>query len=292
MSTYDPTTALYLAHLDRLCRVGGNPKKPYAESATAYRGGRTIQNNTTIRRHEGGPFGRISYIIRLHNTDVVTVTTGVKQLDAVEFTVIELDSGGWRSNTTADRINTYLPRGISLSSWRVHVGGGSVGFGSGMSLWQEGDSEEWKVDEADRKEWLQSIVDKEKARLKHLMRCWVEGGSDQANWTICDDCCPCGRDSHNRPVSWEHVLSHPESPDGGLVAYLVGQQSTYAALAGNRPGDYYDDELGLIPSDLIRADLQAIAKRTLPQLLKEPETFVFTPSLASPSPSQVTRSMT
>lgn len=61
---------------------------------------RKLQNNTYLQRHPGGDIA-----VRLHRTDVLTFSPGG------EFT---LDTGGWNTVTTKDRMNTYLPR-----DWRV-----------------------------------------------------------------------------------------------------------------------------------------------------------------------------
>lgn len=73
------------------------------------RDGRTLQNNTQAVRLSGGAIA-----VRLHSTDVLTFNQ--------DGTVV-LDSGGWLTYTTKDRINTYLPRDWSLyqerGSWYV-----------------------------------------------------------------------------------------------------------------------------------------------------------------------------
>lgn len=69
---------------------------------------RKIANNTLVV--SGGD----SYAVRLHNTDVVT---------AYPDGSLSLNTGGWYSVTTKERINRYLPTGITLGSergeWRL-----------------------------------------------------------------------------------------------------------------------------------------------------------------------------
>ncbi|KKK93888.1 hypothetical protein LCGC14_2688360, partial [marine sediment metagenome] len=61
--------------------------------------GRNIANNTRLERRSG------SIALRYHATDVVTY-----HLDGS----LTLDSGGWRTTTTKERINWALPRGLHL----------------------------------------------------------------------------------------------------------------------------------------------------------------------------------
>lgn len=77
---------------------------------------RKLANNTYLERHEDG-----SIAIRLHNTDVVTfISNGDTRLD----------SGGWRTPTTKDRINNYMPGGwrISQSNGQWYIGKHGKGY--------------------------------------------------------------------------------------------------------------------------------------------------------------------
>jgi hypothetical protein len=69
---------------------------------------RKIGNNTYARRL-AGPFGPIA--VRLHQTDVVTAYCDGS---------VVLNSGGWRTVTTKDRIGRYLPGYSDPDGWRVH----------------------------------------------------------------------------------------------------------------------------------------------------------------------------
>jgi hypothetical protein len=57
--------------------------------------GKKIANNTTLRRKNDG-----SIAVRLHETDIITFTKGGKTT---------LDTGGWASVTTKERMNRYMP---------------------------------------------------------------------------------------------------------------------------------------------------------------------------------------
>ena len=70
-----------------------------------------IAHNTTIRRVDSDTIA-----IRLHNTDVVTFHDGLPSGHGsgwIGWTV--LNSGGWQTVTTKERINRYLPEGWKLS---------------------------------------------------------------------------------------------------------------------------------------------------------------------------------
>jgi hypothetical protein len=70
-----------------------------------------IAHNTTIRRVDSDTIA-----IRLHYTDVVTFHDGLPSGHGsgwIGWTV--LNSGGWQTVTTKERINRYLPEGWKLS---------------------------------------------------------------------------------------------------------------------------------------------------------------------------------
>jgi hypothetical protein len=83
---------------------------------------RKIGNNTLGVIHENGDVGII-----LHRTEVVTI-----HADGT----YTLRSGGWRTVTTKDRINTYCPFRVSQTKfvWSVRCGGEDMPFEDGMRL--------------------------------------------------------------------------------------------------------------------------------------------------------------
>ena len=110
------------------------------EEARKFLGGReerTIAHNTRLRdatRNEDGcHFGAIA--VRLHATDVVTYT---------QPGWLILNSGGYRTVTTKERINAFLPIGYGVFAkdfvWFVRIGlwsddnGKTVPFEDGMTL--------------------------------------------------------------------------------------------------------------------------------------------------------------
>jgi hypothetical protein len=78
---------------------------------------RKIGNNTYATIQPDG-----SVTIRLHSTDVVTIYPD----DAVE-----VNSGGWRSSTTKDRINKYSPVKVYQKNHQWYFDDGSE-FQDGM----------------------------------------------------------------------------------------------------------------------------------------------------------------
>lgn len=71
--------------------------KSYSEAAQVLgaRRGRKLENNTYLERRSAD-----SIAVRLHSTDVVTYYADGK---------VVLNSGGWRTVTTKDRLNKYAP---------------------------------------------------------------------------------------------------------------------------------------------------------------------------------------
>ena len=70
---------------------------------------RKIAPNTWLERQGEWPNNPDSIRVRLHNTYVVTFHYSG---------AVSLDSGGWRTVTTKERINNYLPDGVRLSQER------------------------------------------------------------------------------------------------------------------------------------------------------------------------------
>lgn len=81
-----------------------------------------VGNNTYARRLTPGNFGPIA--VRLHETDVV-----IAYVDGS----VRLDSGGWRTVTTKDRVNRFLPGFTMPDGTRVHAG-----LGASQGTWSVG----------------------------------------------------------------------------------------------------------------------------------------------------------
>ena len=85
--------------------------------------GMRIANNT-LMRYEGD-----KCIFRLHDTDILIVEDNKKFI---------LDSGGYQTRTTKDRLNRFLPNGINVFqkdyNWYVNVNGDVKDFEDGMVI--------------------------------------------------------------------------------------------------------------------------------------------------------------
>lgn len=132
---------------------------------------RKIANNTYLQRR--GP-NRIA--VKFHNTDVVTY---VREPDSIDFRWgIELNSGGWLTMSTKDRMNSHIPRPCQVFSrdgrWFVTRAesltdptldwDNAPAYADGMSLWRMGPLGIWYVKgEAD-----ENVVAREDAHNKRI----------------------------------------------------------------------------------------------------------------------------
>ncbi len=90
---------------------------------------RKVANHTYLERRDGG-----NIAVKLHDTDVVTFWP--------DGAVI-LDSGGWRTVTTKDRMNSYSGRHIWTERGVWYVGGGydrgkAVVYADGITFYPDG----------------------------------------------------------------------------------------------------------------------------------------------------------
>lgn len=94
-----------------------------AEDALNGRNSKKIGNNTYLKRRGD------KIAVQLHNTDVVTFTQNGEYI---------LDTGGYFSNTTKDRLNRYTPSYIDIYQrdyeWFVDVGEETRDFENGMRI--------------------------------------------------------------------------------------------------------------------------------------------------------------
>jgi DNA helicase TIP49 (TBP-interacting protein) len=85
---------------------------------------RPLANNTRLQRRDDGAIA-----VRLHSTDVV-----IYRQDGTA----ELYTGGWRTVTTKDRINTFSPARVYAERGRWYVSPGAVVFADGLRVSADG----------------------------------------------------------------------------------------------------------------------------------------------------------
>lgn len=96
-----------------------------AEATLGNRASRKLANNTYLERRDDD-----SIAIRLHATDVVTFQPGT----------VTLNSGGWRTVTTKERLNRVLPVWSKAGTWYVGGNGDEpIVYDDGITFTDDGD---------------------------------------------------------------------------------------------------------------------------------------------------------
>jgi hypothetical protein len=173
--------------------------KDWADAQEILAGGRNpntrkVANNTYVERR-GEDFA-----VRLHNTDVVTFKADCR---------IVLDSGGWQTVTTKDRINASLNHDWALRSekgvWRVerrgHGGYQTVAlFKDGVTLYPDGRVE--GGDPADAEAGVQRRKRKVLAYIKGYADAFVKG---EVKAPTAGDCWYCSMRTEDGKTMGDHV---------------------------------------------------------------------------------------
>lgn len=165
---------------------------------------RQVANNTW--RYEHGD----ETVFRLHTTDIVRVMP--------EYTSCILNSGGWRTSTTKDRMNRFMPAGYSIHAdrgWHVrrHSDNKSVPFFDGIEVPQcfdqplSAEAEDKIKQHAKLKRQIGKFVkllDKGDLPLPSLGDCWycsmvVDSPAEDA-----------GKSLGDATDNTDHLLSHVE----------------------------------------------------------------------------------
>lgn len=132
---------------------------------------RTIANNTVARLVDGGA------AIRLHQTDIVTF---------FENDDIRLDSGGWLTVTTKERLNRYTKAGISQRAGVWYMSDGSL-FYDGIII--RGDGSPVKPKKPDNYEKkLKDIKKRAKTYAKNYVQALKDGKIDYPSGGDCWAC--------------------------------------------------------------------------------------------------------
>ncbi len=129
-----------------------------------------IVANNTIEYYRGNG----DRVIRLHQTDIVTFNANPKG-QCLQPISVTLNSGGWQTVTTKERMNRYLPPGISLcqekSEWKIYRNGASWKDRKLLSLYYDGIT----IDEKTREVIKPKLVDKGADRIKKLISSYCKG---------------------------------------------------------------------------------------------------------------------
>lgn len=179
---------------------------------------RKIENNTYVRTIENG------VAIKLHTTDVVTILENGHQI---------LNSGGWLSVTTKDRINSYSNAGISQRKGVWYMGDGSL-FYDGMTIDSDGKPTKPKQP-TDYETKLKAI----KKQAKQYAHDFVEAlKSGTIDYPSGGDCWACSmRDTNGHTVmGTDHLKQHIE--DKYYVPSLL--------VNAGRDAGYQDFQIGLM----------------------------------------------
>lgn len=92
-------------------------------AGVAYITKKKVANNTVMYIRPNG-----NKVIRFHHTDIIEFTQGG----------LILRSGGWKTSTTRERINSFLPRGIYIRQikreWTVQTDKSAEVFYDGMLI--------------------------------------------------------------------------------------------------------------------------------------------------------------
>jgi hypothetical protein len=177
-----------------------------------------IDNNTTEFTMENG-----DVVVRLHNTNIVTLTKDDS---------IILNSGGWRTVTTRDRISKLIRKaGWSLYSergvWIVSIAGKSYTFTDGMIIHADG-SVEGAGDADLTRKLRESIRDYARDYMSALMDGKIGPVGPGDCWG-----CVMVSDKGEHPLGGrDHLLSHIE--EKYYVPSLV-----WNAMAARGMGDYW-----------------------------------------------------
>lgn len=161
--------------------------------------------------------------IRLHDTNIVIVNN-----DGT-FT---LDSGGWRTVTTKERINRYTPAGISQRGGVWYMADGSL-FYDGMTIKADGTPVKPRKTAAYEKR-LKTIKKQAKEYARAYVKALQAGAVDYPNGGDCWYCLMF--DKGNAGASADHIRQHIKE------RYFV---PSLLVNAGRAAG-YRDDQIGLM----------------------------------------------
>lgn len=158
---------------------------------------RKLANNTYAERRSDG-----SIAIKLHSTDVVTFKPDNS---------VVLNSGGWKTHTTKERINSFAPVRLWQKSGRWFLGsnGSTIEFADGLTIHADGSITGGKpASEADKEKKLRKQISAYCNTLAAALPLPTPGAGDcfYCQMREVQSGEPLGEHTHNT----DHLLSHLE----------------------------------------------------------------------------------
>lgn len=180
---------------------------------------RKIANNTTVRNLDGG-----GVAIELHSTDIVIVH---------ENGDVTINSGGWLSVTTKERINRYTNAGISQRAGIWYMSDGSLFYDS-MRLKADGTPVKPRPT-AKYEQRLKLIKKQARQYARDFVAALKAGEIDLPSGGDCWGCCMRDKDG-NTAMGTDHIRQHIK--DKYYVPSLL--------VNAGRAAGYPDDQIGLM----------------------------------------------
>ena len=174
--------------------------RTFAETGRS-KGDRPIANNTRVQVKENGDVA-----VRLHSTDVVTYHPDGS---------VTLNSGGWRTYTTKDRINSLSPVRVWSEGglWEVHTDTDSARFFDGITVAPDGSLQAAKAEHF--AEALESETEPEeaiRAKVRAYARAFAEshkrGEIPAPSNGDCWGCLMVAEDGSHPMGGPDHILEH------------------------------------------------------------------------------------
>lgn len=156
--------------------------------------GKPLANNTRLFKRGN------NFAIQLHSTDVVTIRPDNSCV---------LDSGGWKTMTTKDRMQTYSPVGRIESkrgTWYVHAGGDTKVFKDGIKIKADGTIVGGAPVGEPKKE--QALRKRAKAYAKAFVDALHAGDVGAPSLGDCFMCMAYDRDGKHVMSGADHILNH------------------------------------------------------------------------------------
>lgn len=239
MSTLEPTTWLQ-------CQgIWENSRK------------RKLANNTYLERdtlEAGENRGEVIYHVRLHATRVVTFHPNGN---------VWLDSGGWRTVTTKERFNRYLPHGYGVWSdggvWYLGTHDNAVAYADGITINPDGSVSGQGPDPNKTKRERKRVLKYASA----FASAFVAGDIPAPNGGDCWGCFLFDRDS-KKPTA-DHLREHLSPEEWYLVPSLLwnaAQRYGSKALLHDLSVVWSDSETGrFYREDSLQAEIKRVVRR-------------------------------